>query len=75
MGGGDAEEIVAEDRRSGVYKKLVVRDGRLAGVVLVGDADDALWYLDLIRSGRPVGDLRRELMFGPAYAGPDRLAA
>ena len=35
----------------GRYRKLVMRDGRLAGAVLFGDTADALWYRDLIRSG------------------------
>jgi nitrite reductase (NADH) large subunit len=75
MGGEGAEEIVADDGRHGLYKKLVVRDGRLSGVVLVGDADDALWYLALMREGRDVEPLRRGLIFGPGYAEPVRVAA
>jgi nitrite reductase (NADH) large subunit len=67
-GGEGAEEIVVDDRRAGLYKKLVLRDGRLVGAVLVGDADDALWYLDLIRNGTAVGALRRDLIFGASYA-------
>ncbi|MGL4241172.1 MAG: NAD(P)/FAD-dependent oxidoreductase, partial [Beijerinckiaceae bacterium] len=74
-GGDGAEEIVAEDRGAGLYKKLVIRDGRLAGVVLVGEADDALWYLDLIRTDCDVSGLRRGLLFGASFAAPDRLAA
>jgi nitrite reductase (NADH) large subunit len=35
----------------GVYKKLVIADGRLIGAVLFGDIADAPWYLELIRSG------------------------
>jgi nitrite reductase (NADH) large subunit len=74
--GADGDEvIVAEDRRAGVYKKLVLRGRRLAGVVLVGEADDALWYLDLVRSGADVSAMRQALMFGPAYAAPERRAA
>ncbi len=74
--GADGDEvIVAEDKRAGVYKKLVLRGGRLAGVVLVGEADDALWYLELVRSGADVSDMRSALMFGPAYAPPERRAA
>jgi nitrite reductase (NADH) large subunit len=75
MGGEGAEEIIADDGRHGLYKKLVIRDGRLAGVVLVGDADDALWYLALIREGREIGALRRNLIFGPGFAEPGRRAA
>jgi nitrite reductase (NADH) large subunit len=74
-GGADAEEIVAEDRKAGRYKKLVLRDGRLVGAVLVGEADDALWLLDLIRSGVDVSPVRRHLMFGPGYAAPLARAA
>lgn len=38
----DADEViqVIEDRR-GVYRKLVIRDGKLAGAVVVGEADSA----------------------------------
>jgi nitrite reductase (NADH) large subunit len=75
LGGGDAEEIVAEDVRAGLYKKVVIRDGKLVGVVLVGEADDALWYLDLIRSGRDIGAMRPDLMFGPSYGAQARQAA
>jgi nitrite reductase (NADH) large subunit len=61
------EPIVFSDPSSGVYKKLVLRDGRLAGVVLFGDTTDGAWYLDLIRSGRPVAGFRNDLAFGRAY--------
>ena len=33
----NAEPVRYEDRALGVYKKLTVRDGKLAGVILVGD--------------------------------------
>lgn len=59
------ETIELQDRRLGTYKKLVVADGRLTGAVLVGDTEHALWYLDLIRTGKPVSAMRSSLMFGP----------
>ena len=52
----------------GLYKKLVIRNGRLIGAVLFGDTADALWYLDLIRTGEPTGRFRNELAFGRALA-------
>lgn len=68
--GGDAcHSIVLHDDRLGTYRKLVLAGDRLAGAVLVGDTRDALWYLELIRSGRSVRGLRHDLMFGePADA-------
>jgi nitrite reductase (NADH) large subunit len=63
-----SETLVLNDLRRGVYKKLVISDGRLTGAVLVGDTRDALWYLDLIRGGADVAPLRADLMFGRAIA-------
>ncbi len=75
MGGEGTEAIVASDPRQGFYKKLVLKGGALVGVVLIGDADDALWYLDLMRRGVDVTALRRSLVFGPAYVPAAVLAA
>jgi nitrite reductase (NADH) large subunit len=33
----DDEEIIYHEARRGIYKKLVVRDGKLAGAILLGD--------------------------------------
>src|SRR6516165_7715015 len=59
-----AEEIVLSDPGIGVYKKLVVADGRLIGAVLFGDTADGPWYLDLIRAGSSIERLRDDLVFG-----------
>ena len=64
----EAEESVLSDPAAGVYKKLVIADGRLVGAVLFGDTADGLWYLDLIRTGSPVARLRDDLVFGRALA-------
>jgi nitrite reductase (NADH) large subunit len=63
-----AEPILVEDRQAAVYRKLVVREDRLIGVVLFGDTSDALWYRDLIRQQAPVQAIRGALPFGKAYA-------
>jgi nitrite reductase (NADH) large subunit len=67
-GSEGSEAIVLNDARRGVYKKLVIADGRLAGAVLIGETQDALWYLDLIRTRQPVAAIRAEMMFGRAPA-------
>jgi nitrite reductase [NAD(P)H] large subunit len=66
--GAGAEPIVVRDDMAPAYRKLVVRDGRLVGVVLVGDTRDALWYAELIRSRRPIAPIRDALAFGQAFA-------
>ncbi len=69
------EEIVLRDPGRGVYRKLAVRDGRLVGAVLFGDASDGGWYSDLIRTGTPIAELRRQLIFGRRFAEAVPLAA
>jgi nitrite reductase (NADH) large subunit len=66
--GEGAEAILLEDQGVAAYRKLVIRDGRLAGAVLFGDTADALWYRDLIRQQVPIGAIRGSLAFGRAYA-------
>ena len=66
--GEGAEAIVLEDQGASSYRKLVVRDNRLAGVVLFGDTGDAFWYRDLIRQSTPLAKIRALLAFGKAHA-------
>ena len=67
-GAEGSETILLNDVRHGTYKKLVISEGRLAGAVLVGDVESALWYLELIRNREPVARIRRDMMFGRAVA-------
>jgi nitrite reductase (NADH) large subunit len=66
--GEGAETIIYRDGALPAYRKLVLRDNRLVGAVLYGDTADSHWYLELIRSGRAVLDIRAALPFGQAYA-------
>jgi nitrite reductase (NADH) large subunit len=68
IGAEGSETILLSDVRHGTYKKLVISEGRLAGAVLVGDVESALWYLELIRSREPVARIRRDMMFGRSVA-------
>jgi nitrite reductase (NADH) large subunit len=63
-----SETIVLDDARRGTYKKLVISGGRLTGAVLVGDTQDALWYLELIRTRAPIAKIRGDMMFGRSLA-------
>ena len=60
-----SESLVLRDHRSGIYKRLVVRNNRLQGVVLYGDASLGSWYFELMASGADIGPLREHLLFGP----------
>lgn len=66
-GTSGSEPILLTDAERGSYRKLILKDGRLAGALLLGDTADALWYLDLIRSGEPISAIREGLVFGRAF--------
>jgi len=68
LGSEGSESIVLSDVRHGTYKKLVISEGRLTGAVLVGDTNDALWYLELIRSRAATTKIRADMMFGRSLA-------
>lgn len=69
ISGEGAQDIVLRDRAHGVYRRLFIRDGVLAGAVLFGDTADGLYFLDLITNRTPIAPLRAALAFGrPALA-------
>ena len=51
-----------------MYKKVAVRDGKLAGVILVGDTSDSHRYMDWLRTDADIGDKRGQLLFPPPSA-------
>jgi len=69
MGGKDHEEIVFQDVGRGSYKKLVLKDNKLAGACLYGDTLDGTWYFELMRDGTDVSDFRDKLLFGRHHIG------
>ncbi len=74
MGAPGTQSIVLRDPQRGAYRKLVVSGETLAGAVLVGDTHDALWYLELIRSGTPIAAIRDGLIFGRSFCEPPMIA-
>ncbi|MBL8233286.1 MAG: NAD(P)/FAD-dependent oxidoreductase [Bryobacterales bacterium] len=63
-----AEAIRYEDPALGVYKKLVLNNGRLQGVILVGDASDDHRYMDWLRTNKDLSKDRKHLLMPPPVA-------
>src|SRR5665213_2088688 len=59
------ETVRYEDPALGAYKKLLIKDNRLHGMILVGDIEDEQTYMDWMRSGTDLAPLRRQLLFPP----------
>jgi nitrite reductase (NADH) large subunit len=62
------EEITLHDARGGIYKKLILRDGRVVGCVLYGGVADGPWYVELMRENIDVSPFRDQIVFGRAFA-------
>lgn len=61
---GDHELLTFRDPFSKIYKKLVIKNQKIIGVVLYGDTQDGPWYHDLIRDGVNITGFRSGLIFG-----------
>src|ERR1019366_9760967 len=59
------EVVRYEDPTLGAYKKLLIKDNKLHGMILVGDVEDEHTYMDWLRSGTDLAPLRRQLLFPP----------
>ncbi|MGB1092568.1 MAG: NAD(P)/FAD-dependent oxidoreductase [Oceanobacter sp.] len=63
----EAEIITLDASPEGIYKKLVIRDNRIQGVLCVGEVRDSGWYFDLLKSQTDISDIRTQLIFGKAW--------
>lgn len=62
--GATGDELVMRDAGAGVYRRLVLREGRLVSAVLVGDKHEGSWYRELISTAQDISSIRSTLMFG-----------
>jgi nitrite reductase (NADH) large subunit len=65
MGDKTTEDILLRDTARGIYKRLVLRDDRLVGVLCFGEARDAAWYYQLLCDGADLSAMRETMIFGP----------
>ncbi len=63
------DELVFQDASRGVYRKLVVQDNRIKGVVMYGNTLDGSWYFDLMRDETDISEMRENILFGQAHLG------
>ena len=73
---GDDDEVVSYSEPSrGIYKKLIVRNDRLAGAIVLGDGAIVPSLLQTFASGLPLAENRAEVLFHMAAAPMARGAA
>lgn len=71
--GVEPEEIVLRDASAGIYKRLILENDTITGVVLFGDTADGPWFFDMLKRKVDISDLREMLIFGQAFAGGEPL--
>ena len=70
MGDNSTDDILLRDAARGIYKRLVLRDNHIVGLVCIGDASDSAWHFQLLKDQTDITPLRDTLIFGPVIA-PD----
>ncbi len=65
----DREEVVLRDASRGIYKRIVIKENRIIGVVLYGDTGDGPWFFDKLKKGEDISADREMLIFGQSYTG------
>ena len=76
--GEGREDIVLRDPARGVYKRLIIENSKVIGAVFYGDTADSQWFMNHIKDGTDIEEMRETLIFGPAFQGgaaADPLAA
>ena len=64
----EGDDVIAtEDLSEGVYRKLVLRENKIVGVLCVGDVTDSHWYYELMSDESDISSIRDMLIFGQAY--------
>lgn len=58
--------LITEDIRLNHYRKLVLRNNRLVGILLYGDVSDGNWFFRLLQAGKDLSPIRNTLIFGEA---------
>lgn len=66
-GDEDCEIIQFSDPSAGIYKKLVIKNNHIIGLVLYGATGDGAWYQSLLEQRTNIEEMRELLIFGQTY--------
>lgn len=59
----NVEAVRYDDPGLGIYKKIVIKENKLHGVILIGDTSDESRYKNWLRTGEDLSAQRRYLLF------------
>ena len=64
----DYEDIILNDEKRHIYKRIIIQKDKVIGAVLFGDTEDGAWYAELIADQTPISSIRNKLLFGKDFA-------
>ena len=64
----DFEDIILNDEKRQIYKRIIIQHDKVIGAVLFGDTEDGAWYAELIADQTPISNIRNKLLFGRDFA-------
>lgn len=73
--GPDTRSVRLQDDFDGIYKKAVIKDGKVIGAVLFGDISEGSRLFAMIRSGEDVSGKEKEVLLGAGAGGSTKSGA
>jgi nitrite reductase (NADH) large subunit len=67
IGDEESESLIYADPARYVYKKLVLKENKIIGVVLYGDTHDGNWYFSLLNEQQDISAMREFILFGQQF--------
>lgn len=64
----DYEDIILNDEKRQIYKRIIIQKDKMIGAVLFGDTEDGAWYAELIADQSSISSIRNKLLFGRDFA-------
>ena len=67
IGEEGTEVMIFKDTARHIYKKLVLKNNVIMGILLYGETMDGLWYFSLLTEGQNIADMRDNILFGQQH--------
>jgi nitrite reductase (NADH) large subunit len=66
-GDEQCQSLIYKDLERFIYKKIVLKDNKIIGIVLYGDTDDGQWYFSMLTTQQDISAIRSMMLFGQQY--------
>ncbi|WP_319557880.1 NAD(P)/FAD-dependent oxidoreductase [Thiomicrorhabdus sp.] len=65
--GANSETLIFRDPQAGIYRKLILQNNHIVGVLLYGDTYEANWLFELLQNQTDVSTFRDTVLFGSGF--------